>query len=298
MHYIEVIIPHRNTPKLLQRLLDSIPEMDGVGVIIVDDGSDEAIVDFDKFPGKDRTDTQIFLQQMSRGAGHARNIGLEHADAQYVLFADADDFFLPNSFDLFMTYVQSVKDEISTITPATTSFDIVFFNVTALKSDLHTPSKRADYYNDYFRCHDIQLLRYTSGVPWAKMVKLSVIRHHHIEFDETFVANDAYFSCLLAIFADRVAMDDHVVYCCTENEGSLKVRVQSTADRITRCQVVMCCNKALKLFGHGIYHLNATEWLFGSRHIKDWLPLHYIVSYVRMLGVQALKDMYWFFKYH
>jgi hypothetical protein len=51
MSAINIIIPHKNSPELLQRLLDSIPETDGVRVIIVDDGSDSKIVDFTHFPG-------------------------------------------------------------------------------------------------------------------------------------------------------------------------------------------------------------------------------------------------------
>ena len=43
-----IIIPHKNTPKFLQRCLDSIPQREDLEVIVVDDNSDPNIVDFDK----------------------------------------------------------------------------------------------------------------------------------------------------------------------------------------------------------------------------------------------------------
>lgn len=45
-----IIIPHKNTPDLLQYCLDSIPVRDNVLVIVVDDNSDTNKVDFNNFP--------------------------------------------------------------------------------------------------------------------------------------------------------------------------------------------------------------------------------------------------------
>ena len=35
------VIPHHNTPDLLQRLIDSIPQREDIEIIVVDDNSDE-----------------------------------------------------------------------------------------------------------------------------------------------------------------------------------------------------------------------------------------------------------------
>ena len=82
-----IIIPHKNCPDLLKRLLDSIPERDDVQIIVVDDNSDEG-----KKPSIDRKDTEVILldAERSKGAGRARNVGLEHAEGKWLLFADAD----------------------------------------------------------------------------------------------------------------------------------------------------------------------------------------------------------------
>ena len=88
-----IIVLHQNMPDLLQRSLDSIPERDDVQVIVVDDISDPAVVDFDHFPGMDRKDVEIVFDKQGRGLGNVRNVGLDHAKGKWVLFCDSDDFF-------------------------------------------------------------------------------------------------------------------------------------------------------------------------------------------------------------
>ena len=63
-----LIIPHHGDDRLLDRLLKSIPDRDDLETIVIRD---------DK----------------AKGAGWARNKGLEHAVGEYVLFADSDDYF-------------------------------------------------------------------------------------------------------------------------------------------------------------------------------------------------------------
>jgi glycosyltransferase involved in cell wall biosynthesis len=59
--YYSVIIPHKNIPKLLQRCLDSIPQREDIQIIIIDDNSDPGIVDFEHFPGLNRSNVEVPL---------------------------------------------------------------------------------------------------------------------------------------------------------------------------------------------------------------------------------------------
>lgn len=47
-HY-SIIIPHKNTPRLLERCLCSIPTWDEIQIIIIDDNSNSESVDFSHF---------------------------------------------------------------------------------------------------------------------------------------------------------------------------------------------------------------------------------------------------------
>lgn len=85
MNY-SIIIPHKNSTKLLQRCLDSIPFRDDLEVIIVDDNSDPEVVDFDNFPGKERPNTIIIFSKEGGRQGRVRNIALPHVgmDTEHV----------------------------------------------------------------------------------------------------------------------------------------------------------------------------------------------------------------------
>lgn len=89
-----IIIPHYNVPELLQRCLNSIPNLPSFQIIIVDDCSDGKIVDFRCFPGMERENVKCIFLKEKHGAGFARNLGLRYACGKWVLFADADDFFI------------------------------------------------------------------------------------------------------------------------------------------------------------------------------------------------------------
>ncbi len=284
MFDITIIIPHKNTPELLSRCLDSIPLLYNIGIIIVDDNSDNKIVNFNCFPGAKRKNTRIIFTKEGRGAGYARNVGLEEADSKWIVFADADDYFMPDSFRWLFEYTSK-------------EYDIVYFDAMAVMEDGKTRSRRVDYYHDLFEQNDMEKLRYTAHVPWGKLIKHSLIKDNNIRFEETMVANDAIFSCRIALLANRVFVDRRYLYCVTENTNSLRMRKQSKEDRITRFEVTMRYNRLLKDNGKNAYYMMVHKWLFDSRHLRDWLPLKYIIEYLCFFKFRDYKQAYWFFKY-
>lgn len=210
-----IIIPHKNIPKLLQRCLDSIPQRPDLEVIVVDDDSDPDIVDFEQFPGKKRSDTTVIFDKSGKGAGRARNIGLEHAQGKWLLFADADDFFTYCLNDVLDEYVDCESD-------------IVFFRASSVDCELYTNSDRADvfincYIQKYFeeRHTGEMLLRYVAGCPWGKLVRHSIVIEHQICFQETAIYNDTKFSYLAGYYAKSIAVDMRAVYCLTQRADSI-----------------------------------------------------------------------------
>ena len=79
-----IIIPHHNIPKLLCRCLNSIPIRKDIQIIVVDDNSNPDIVDFNTFPGLNDSFVEVYLTKEGKGAGYARNIGLQHAKGKWL----------------------------------------------------------------------------------------------------------------------------------------------------------------------------------------------------------------------
>ncbi len=211
MYNYSFIIPHKNCPDLLQRCVDSIPERDDVQVIVVDDNSEEG-----KKPSlKDRKNLQVILLDttQSKGAGRARNVGLEHAEGKWLLFADCDDFYNKGFLDILDKY----KEE---------DLNAVYFDATSVDSKTLEPCpKRLRKLNDMVR-EGLQSeeaffkLRCFYNSPWAKMTRKSFVEEHGISFEETINGNDIMFSHYVGYLAKQtIVIPDKLYVYTTANDG-------------------------------------------------------------------------------
>ena len=222
-----IIIPHKNIPSLLCRLISSIPVREDLEIIVVDDGSDAAIVNFDDLPFMDRVNTHYMLNKESRGAGYARNCALPLAKGKWVLYADSDDFF-NEGFDAFLNdYVDS-------------DADVVYFNANSVDTDTYEPSNRVEhlheFINDYEqgKKHGSLALRYLFTEPWCKMVKRELIEKYAISFEETCIRNDVRYSYLVGHYAKKILVDNRQLYCVTTRQNSVSrgVGYQASMDEL------------------------------------------------------------------
>ena len=92
MPLISVIIPVYNAEKFLDECVASVLGQDypALEIILVDDGSPDACPGMcDRYAAEhDRVKT---VHQANRGAGLARNAGMEAASGEYIAFVDSDD---------------------------------------------------------------------------------------------------------------------------------------------------------------------------------------------------------------
>ena len=222
-----IIIPHKNIPTLLRRCIDSIPLRDDLEIIVVDDNSDCGIVDFDNFPGQERADTTVILDKKGGGAGHARNIALERARGKWLVFADADDFFMPCFGEILDEYVDCEAD-------------VVYFKACSVNSETLEPASRTAWQNsmvDDFLSGKKKgelRLRYKRQVAWSKLFKAEIVNRYGIKFDETYKNNDVTFVYLAAFHARKVAASNREMYCATFRDSSITYNRQSNRDDVRR----------------------------------------------------------------
>ena len=92
-YQLTIIIPHHNIPDLLRKLLASIPKRNSIQIIVVDDHSTEYVDQLNAvIRSADDRNLEFYHNDAARNSpGTCRNIGLDHARGQWILFADADD---------------------------------------------------------------------------------------------------------------------------------------------------------------------------------------------------------------
>lgn len=243
MYNYSVIIPHHNTPDLLERCLKSIPERVDIQVLVIDDNSDPQYAEQIRQVCKQRSNVRLTETKEGLGAGYARNVALKQADdCRWLLFADADDYFTPEAWEHF-------DDHRDDTTELIYFYSTCVYSDTGLPGDRHLKMKnRIDDYltNPYHTTEGY--LRYNYYEPVAKMIRAGVVFDNHILFEQTRWGNDVHFSTLVGVYARTVAAYPDEVYCVTISHGSL-VHQHSLESRRCRYEVLLRNNAYLRQIG-------------------------------------------------
>ena len=270
---LSVIIPHYNSVKSLQRLVDSIPAKDEVEVIVVDDVSSEGLDELQALQSTNQSkQVKLFENDTgNKGAGACRNIGLQHAQGKWVLFADSDDFFVGDFYQHVRKFFAS-------------DYEVVFFKPTSVEVDTGEKSDRHLFFErlttNFLEKKDLKsetYLRYSFSVPWSKLIRRDFLLQHTIGFDEVLVSNDVMFSTEVGYHMEKFHVSNEIIYCVTRNRGSLttKTSVQVYDTRLMvfinyhhflRARLSKREWKLLNLDGRQIF-LNAIKYRFSVRKI-------------------------------
>lgn len=111
MTTISTIIPSYNREGLIAETLRSVLSQSRppLEIIVVDDGSTDGSVDVIQSFGKDVR----LIRQENRGAGAARNRGLQEATGDYVHFMDSDDLSSLNTYECQLHALESTGADVA-----------------------------------------------------------------------------------------------------------------------------------------------------------------------------------------
>lgn len=239
---LSIIIPQKNSAKLVRRCLNSIPKDDYIQIIVVDDNSSkpeelralESDVDFPNI--------EFVYTTEGRGAGYARNVGLQHAQSEWLLFSDADDFFDELAFDTIKNYLRS-------------EFDMVVFKHRSENSETGEATVRSNsrnnYIDSYLNGDSLQMnkIRYCNDVPWAKLIRRKLVLDNNIVFDEVPASNDTMFSLMCGHYSQKIHVDPTVIYVVTVQEGSI-TKTKSIERYYSDHCVALRKNQFVRSIGH------------------------------------------------
>lgn len=147
---VSIVVPIYNVEKYLAKCIDSIITQThkNIEIILVNDGSeDNSGLIADKYA---KTDSRIrVIHKKNEKVSIARNVGINNATGEYVCFADADDYLMPDyveyllslalpydadvamTTDMFTTFHpnQSTNDEVRVRTAEEATVDILTYNM-------------------------------------------------------------------------------------------------------------------------------------------------------------------------
>lgn len=138
---VSVVVPIYNVETLLRRALDSILSQTCKDweAILVDDGSTDSSGRIaEEYAESDRR-FQV-IHKANGGQSEARNVGLQHARGEFLLFLDADDFLHPQLMELCLQAMLRDNCDLACFT-----YDRVYRTIALVKQFLHLDAPKPHY---------------------------------------------------------------------------------------------------------------------------------------------------------
>lgn len=264
-----VVVPTwRGAIRYLPRLFDSIPVNEGIEIIVVDNSKEPVR----REEIKSTRDIKLLHSSPDRHAGGSRNDGMAAANGKWLLFADADDYYTPDAFDVYYSMID-------------TDAEIVYTGMGGIYEDTGEPSDRGDIYKKMVHEYcagiiDENVLRTKFHSPCCKMVSHDLVNRYNLKFDEIRAANDSFFSISSGVLAKTITAIDVVTYIATVNRGSLTRRRDYEVIK-ARLYAALHDNVFLKSHGYGRYQMSVMYYLMESRHFGIAKTLEFLRMIIR-----------------
>lgn len=170
---VSVIVPAYNSETTIGRCLESLLNQTykNIEILVINDGSTDDTQSIVECYLKDHR-LQLFNEE-NGGVSRARNIGLDNAHGEYIIFVDADDYVEENLIELVLKHSDGM--------------DLVFWGFSEEWLENDTKMRRVwgeNNTSDIMKEDLIQLYaKCFLNSPCNKLYKRNVIREHHVFFD-------------------------------------------------------------------------------------------------------------------
>lgn len=203
-----IIVPVYNGASYISKTLDMLldhPRND-YEVIAVNDGSSDNTLSVLKEKAE-TTEKLVIISQENSGPSGARNTGLENANGEFILFADADDFLNINILD----YLQMIEE----------NFDLHIFNhLINYGNQIELKKMVYEHPISYFNNQDILEL-YLDGLVhnlWNKVYRNKIISEYKILFDENLrMGEDLLFNLNYLKYTQQIRFNNQPFYTYTKD---------------------------------------------------------------------------------
>lgn len=228
MPKVSIILPVYNVEKYISHCLDSIisQSYSDFEVIAVNDASPDRSIDIVKDYAKHDSRIKIIDKEHS-GLGLTRNKGIKHAEGEYLLFVDSDDYLSLNALEVLVKKSQENDS------------DIIFFNyvtennynhtstVCPLPYDSDTKDNKliSELYADIIGKLPESKFNSTSmlGSAWRRFIKKELLINNNIEFssEQKILLEDSLVSLKLHNASENTLLIPDILYHYRYNPVSL-----------------------------------------------------------------------------
>jgi len=210
---LSIIIPAYNVEKYLAECLESVfcqgLDNDDFEVLLIDDGSMDTSLQIANRWAKQHPNIRVFHQE-NQGQAVARNLGIDNAKGDYLMFVDSDDYILPNK----------IKPLLFTL--AENKLDSIIFNAQKQEANGVVVANKIGCveYNRIYSGEEVALRHYVFGCVWRNIFSRQIFIDNNLYFSSGFTHEDSELCFRLYPRLKRVLFVDEEIYFYRYNEQS------------------------------------------------------------------------------
>jgi len=211
---VSVVIPVYNVEKYIKDCITSVigQSYNNLQIIIINDGSNDKSEDIcNEFAKKDSR--IIFIQKQNGGLSDARNVGINNANGEYIVFIDSDDYISPNFIEIMLT--ESIKNQSDIVacsyyktsehgsSPVTKNIEIIKLTNTEAVIDVLSPKSICEV------------------MTWNKIYKTRLFKEYKITFPVGKIHEDNFTTFRLFYYANNVLFINLPLYYYRQRANSI-----------------------------------------------------------------------------
>ena len=218
------IVPVYNVEEYLEQCLDSLAmqETPFDEIILINDGStDNSLQICQSY--KERFSNFVLVNQENQGLAAARNTGLRHSRADYIVFIDSDDY-------VSLRLVSAVKEKLKTcrVDVLYYSADVVFdFKVNMNQNEYHRKALQNEGIMSGIEYFEQVFPNYYIVSACMAAYKREFLNTHKIVFPHGMYFEDNFFSLQVILNADKTTVLPDSLYIRRYRENSIMTGAMS-----------------------------------------------------------------------
>ncbi len=208
MSKISIIIPIYKVEQYIDKCIQSIlaQTFTDFELLLIDDGSPDKSGEMcDAWAQKDSR--VVVIHKENGGVSSARNVGLENAKGEYIMFCDSDDYVEPTWCEELLGMIEQHPNSWCFCgCNCVDAYDNVFGpNCVYNTSVVYQTLPISEYWNIYTTNY--------SALLWIRIFQTSIIKENNIRFDENMsVSEDVLFNLEYGKYCDEIAIVNLPLY--------------------------------------------------------------------------------------
>lgn len=285
-----VIIPVYNAEKTIKRCLDSLigQNFENIEILLVNDGSIDRSGNICREYAK-RYGFVRYFEKKNGGVSSARNLGLDYAEGEYILFVDSDDWVSNSYFKTIDTLL--TEDD----------YDYVIFShyivSDSISKEVRLPYRSSDNTAKVMSYISEAMCRKYINSPWAKVYRRKIIKEYNLRFNgEISIGEDRAFNLRYVLHIESIVVSDKLLYYVDIGNGSSLSRiVHFDLDE----QIKKAENYVLSELEHSDWEKDEKEIFIRAHHFDLMRTVYTKAKYLHKLKkpyLCRLKEIYTYCK--